>query len=73
MAEGKEVKKLPMTLGDALEHLKNSEVVKRGLPGEMYRLYDEYKSDEYERIMATVPEKADSIRFDAGAGCGSFH
>jgi len=45
-----------MTLGEALEHLSNNEVVKRGLPGEMFRLYHEYKTDEYERFMATVTD-----------------
>ena len=45
-----------MSLGEALEHLEKSEVVQRGLPGEMYRLYHEYKSDEYARFMATVTE-----------------
>ena len=38
MAQGKEVKKLPMSLGEALDHPANNEVVKRGMPGEMYRL-----------------------------------
>jgi len=54
--EGKDVKKLPMTLGEALQHLENDEVVRRGMPGEMYRLYHEYKTDEYERSMASVTE-----------------
>ena len=36
----KEVKKLPMSLGEALDHLANNDVVQRGMPGEMYRLYD---------------------------------
>ena len=53
---GKQVKKLPMSLGEALDFLAESEVVKRGLPGEMYRLFDEYKRDEYARFMATVTE-----------------
>ena len=53
---GKQVKKLPMSLGDALEALAADEVVQRGMPGEMYRLYHEYKWDEWERFMATVTE-----------------
>jgi len=53
---GKQVKKLPMSLGDALEALAADEVVQRGLPGEMYRLYHEYKWDEWERFMHTVTE-----------------
>ena len=51
---GKQVKKLPMSLGEALDALAADEVVKRGLPGEMYRLYHEYKTDEWERFMHTV-------------------
>ena len=53
---GKEVKKLPMSLGEALEALADDEVVQRGMPGEMYRLYHEYKWDEWERFMHTVTE-----------------
>lgn len=53
---GKDVKKLPMSLGEALEALADDEVVQRGLPGEMYRLYHEYKWDEWERFMHTVTE-----------------
>ena len=53
---GKEVKKLPMSLGEALDALAADEVVKRGMPGEMYRLYHEYKTDEWERFMHTVTD-----------------
>ena len=56
MEAGKQVKKLPMSLGDALAHLAKDEVVQRGMPGEMYRLYDEYKQDEWARFMSTVTE-----------------
>ena len=54
--EGKDVKKLPMSLGEALAYLESSEVVRRGMPGEMYRLYHEYKHDEYARFMSTVTD-----------------
>ncbi|QYX55257.1 glutamine synthetase [Roseovarius sp. SCSIO 43702] len=54
--DGKDVKKLPMSLGEALEFLKNDEVVQRGMPGEMYRLFHEYKYDEYARFMSTVTD-----------------
>jgi glutamine synthetase len=56
MEAGKEVKKLPMSLGAALEALEKDEVVRRGMPGEMYRLYHEYKTDEWERFMSTVTD-----------------
>ncbi|MFD0986976.1 glutamine synthetase family protein [Methyloligella solikamskensis] len=52
--EGKKVEKLPMSLGDALEALAKDDVVKSAMPGEMYRLYDEYKRDEWERFMHTT-------------------
>ncbi|MEL7001061.1 MAG: glutamine synthetase, partial [Pseudomonadota bacterium] len=56
MEAGKEVKKLPMSLGDALAALAQDKVVQSGLPGEMYRLYNEYKTDEHERFMSTVTD-----------------
>ena len=45
-----------MSLGEALDFLKKDEVVQRGMPGEMYRLFDEYKHDEYARFMSTVTD-----------------
>ena len=56
MEQGKKVKKLPMSLGDALNALAQDEVIQSSMPGEMYRLYDEYKRDEWERFLATVTE-----------------
>lgn len=53
---GKDVKKLPMSLGEALDALAGDEVIKRGLPGEMFGLYHEYKTDEWERFMHTVTD-----------------
>ncbi|MGB7086316.1 MAG: glutamine synthetase family protein [Phormidesmis sp.] len=54
MEDGKEVKKLPMSLGEALDRLADDEVIKSAMPGEMYRLYDEYKRDEWIRFLATT-------------------
>lgn len=45
-----------MSLGEALQALEADEVVQRGMPGEMYRLYHEYKSDEWARFMSTVTD-----------------
>ena len=56
MEEGKQVKKLPMSLGESLEALSKDPVIQRGMPGEMYRLYHEYKSDEWARFMSTVTD-----------------
>lgn len=54
MAAGKKVKKLPMSLGDALTELDNDAVVKSAMPDEMYRVFTHYKRDEWERFMSTV-------------------
>ncbi len=56
MAAGKKVKKLPMTLGEALAELERNEVVRSALPDEMYRVYTHYKRDEWEKFMATVTD-----------------
>ena len=52
MEAGKEVKKIPMTFGDALDALEADEVVKSALPGDMYRVFMHYKRDEWERYCA---------------------
>lgn len=54
MEAGKLVKKLPMSLGEALERLDNDDVVKSAMPDEMYKVFTHYKSDEWERYNATV-------------------
>ncbi|MDP6911881.1 MAG: glutamine synthetase family protein [Acidimicrobiales bacterium] len=56
MEEGKEVKKIPMNLGEALDALRADEVVKSALPGEMFKVFEHYKRDEWERFMHTVTD-----------------
>ena len=56
LAAGKKVKKLPMSLGEALSELEKDEVIKSALPDEMYRVFTHYKRDEWEKFMATVTE-----------------
>ena len=56
MEAGKLVKKLPMTLGASLEALAKDEVIKSAMPGEMYRLFNEYKTDEWERFNLDVSD-----------------
>ena len=53
---GKQVKKLPMTLGDALQKLANDEVIKSSMPDEMYKVFQHYKNDEWERFNHTVTD-----------------
>jgi glutamine synthetase len=56
MEAGKDVKKIPMTLGEALDQLEADEVVKSALPGDMYRVFMHYKRDEWERHCAQVSD-----------------
>ena len=52
---GKQVKKLPMSLGDALEELRNDEVIKSSMPGDMYRVYEHYKRTNGKGITPQSP------------------
>ncbi|NKB76436.1 MAG: glutamine synthetase [Gammaproteobacteria bacterium] len=56
MEAGKQVKKLPMTLGDALKELAADDVVRSAMPGEMYKVYNHYKTDEWERFNHSVSD-----------------
>jgi len=56
MEEGKQVKKLPMSLGEALDRLAEDEVIKSSMPEEMYKVFHWYKNDEWEKFMATVTD-----------------
>ena len=53
---GKQVKKLPMSLGEALDKLATDEVIKSAMPDEMYRVFHHYKTDEWERFNHTVTD-----------------
>jgi glutamine synthetase len=56
ISEGKEVARVPETLGEALDALEADEVVKSALPGDMYRVFMHYKRDEWTRFIATVSD-----------------
>jgi glutamine synthetase len=56
MKEGKSVKKLPLTLGEALERLDDDAIIKKAMPDEMYRVFTHYKGDEWARFNAQVTE-----------------
>jgi glutamine synthetase len=51
---GKEVRRLPTDLRDALDALAADPVVLSALPGDMERCFFELKRDEWDRFMATV-------------------
>ncbi|MCZ6720039.1 MAG: glutamine synthetase [Proteobacteria bacterium] len=56
MEAGKQIKKLPMTLGDALDALEKDEVIRSAMPGKMLDVFLHYKRDEWARFNATVTE-----------------
>jgi glutamine synthetase len=53
---GKEVRRIPRTLGEALEALERDDLVKTALPGDMYRVFMHYKTDEWARFISTVSD-----------------
>jgi glutamine synthetase len=56
IAGGKEVKRIPESLGKAIEALDADDVVKSALPGEMLDVFMHYKKDEWNRYLATVSD-----------------
>jgi glutamine synthetase len=56
IAAGKQVRRVPMTLGEALQALDEDELVKSALPGEMMRVFEHYKRDEWERYCGEVSD-----------------
>jgi glutamine synthetase len=53
---GKQVERIPSTLGEALDALEADTVMQQALPGEMLGLFLSYKRDEWERFIGTVTE-----------------
>jgi glutamine synthetase len=56
IAAGKKVKRIPESLGQALDELEKDEVVKGAMPGDMLRVFMHYKRDEWIRFLATVSD-----------------
>ncbi len=56
MKEGKQVTRIPSTLGEALEALEADPVVRSAMPGEMYRVFMHYKQDEWIRFISSVSD-----------------
>ncbi len=52
----KEVKTVPLSLGEALDMFEADDVIKAALPGDMYRVFMHYKRDEWEKYLATVTQ-----------------
>jgi glutamine synthetase len=56
MAGGKDVRRVPGTLGEALDELDQDPTVQSALPGEMLKVFMHYKRDEWTRFIATVTD-----------------
>jgi len=55
-AAGKKVKKLPLSLGEALDRLEDDEVIKSAMPDEMYKVFKWYKNDEWEKFLGATTQ-----------------
>jgi glutamine synthetase len=53
---GKNVERIPTTLGEALDALEADPVVRQALPGQMLDVFVAYKRDEWERFISTVSD-----------------
>ena len=51
---GKDVKKLPLSLGEALDRLSEDKVVQSAMPDEMYKIFHWYKNDDWEEFLGTT-------------------
>jgi glutamine synthetase len=47
---------VPDSLGAALDALDADEVVKSAMPGRLYKVFQHYKRDEWERYLAAVTD-----------------
>ena len=56
IAGGKKVGRIPEHFGAALEALEKDDVVRSALPGEMWNVFWHYKTDEWNRFLATISD-----------------
>jgi glutamine synthetase len=55
-ANGDSLQRVPESLGAALVELERDEVVRRAMPGRLWRVFHHYKRDEWERYLAAVTD-----------------
>ena len=53
---GKDVKKLPLSLGEALDRLAEDEIIKSAMPDEMYKVFHWDKNDEWEKFLGATTQ-----------------
>ena len=56
LQEGVELERVPESLGAALEALDADDLIKSALPGRLYKVFQHYKRDEWERYLAAVTD-----------------
>ncbi len=56
LTEGADLERVPDSLGAALDALAADEVVRGAMPGRLYKVFDHYKRDEWERYLAAVTD-----------------
>jgi glutamine synthetase len=56
LRQGVDLEKVPDSLGAALEALAADEVIRSAMPGRLYKVFNHYKRDEWERYLAAVTD-----------------
>jgi glutamine synthetase len=56
LVEGQQIEKVPDSLGAALDALAKDEVIRAAIPGRLYKVFNHYKRDEWERYLAAVTD-----------------
>jgi glutamine synthetase len=56
LQEGQEIERVPDSLGDALAALAADDVIRGAFPGRLYKVFNHYKRDEWERYLAAVTD-----------------
>ncbi|HWD64481.1 MAG TPA: glutamine synthetase family protein [Solirubrobacteraceae bacterium] len=56
LQQGAEIERVPESLGAALNALAADKVVQDAMPGRLYKVFDHYKRDEWERYLAAVTD-----------------
>ena len=53
---GETIERIPTTLHDALDALAEDDVIRSALPGDLYRVYDWYKRDEWNKFIWQISD-----------------
>ena len=56
LQQGVEIERVPESLGAALDALAKDELIQAAIPGRLYKVFDWYKRDEWERYLAAVTD-----------------